>query len=198
LFPPINEEETQTIYFSQWRTPVEGFLTLERRHIPFANNVKYLGIILDKKLTWKLHTETVVTKALLIFRSIYPILKTERLSVGTNLIIYKALIRSMLTYFCPAWEFAADSHLVKLQRLQKRALHTIGNLPRPISIRDLHTSFKIPYLHDYVTQLCREQGSVIRTHDKIIRTIGQGEARHRIHKWLKKLVAVMHTIERLS
>jgi len=25
-----------------------------------------------------------------------------------------------MTYACPAWEFAADSHLLKLQRLQNK------------------------------------------------------------------------------
>jgi hypothetical protein len=142
--------------------------------------VKYLGVIFDKKLTWKLHTETRVSRAWCIFLTIYPILKSERLSVGAKLIIYKALIRSKFTYACPAWEFAADSYLLKSQWLQNRALRTIGNLPRDTPIRDLHRSFKIPYLYDYVKQLCREHVSVIRNHDVIIR-----EARHRKYKWLK-------------
>jgi hypothetical protein len=115
--------------------------------------VKYLGVIFDKKLTWKLHIETIATKALRIFLSIYPILKSERLIIGAKLIIYKKLIRPTLTYVCPAWEFAADSYLLKLQRLQNRALRTICNLPRHTPIRDLHRSFKIPYhmitLHSY-------------------------------------------------
>jgi hypothetical protein len=115
-------------------------------------------------------------QALRIFLSIYPILKCELLSVGAELIIYKALIKSVLTYACPALEFAADSHLLKLQRLQNIILHATGNLPRHNPIRDLHRPFKIPYLHEYGTQLCREQANVICNHDNInIRTIGQGE-----------------------
>jgi len=101
----------------------------------------------------------------------------------------------MLTYTCPAWEFAADSYLLKLQRLQDRALSTIGNLPMHTPIRDLHRSFKMPYLYYYVTQLCRKQVSVIRNHDNVIHTIGQGEARHRKYKD-SKLVAVRYTIDR--
>jgi hypothetical protein len=53
-------------------------------------------------------------------------------------------------------------------------------------IRDLRGSFKIPYLYDDVTQLCRKQADVIRNYDNvIIRAIGQGEARHRKHERLK-------------
>jgi hypothetical protein len=92
----------------------------------------------------------------------------------------------MLTYDCPAWEFAADGYLLKLQRPQNRALHTIGNLPSHTPIGDFHRSFKIPYLYDYVTQLCREQASVIRNYENVvIHTIGQGEGRHRKYKRLK-------------
>jgi hypothetical protein len=64
------------LHFSRRRTPVEASLALKGRHISFANHVKYLGVIFDKKLTWKLRTETTATKALRIFLSIYPILKS--------------------------------------------------------------------------------------------------------------------------
>jgi hypothetical protein len=45
-----------------------------------------------------------------------------------KLTLRKALIRSVMTYASPALEFAADSHLVKLQRLPNKVLRTIGNL----------------------------------------------------------------------
>jgi hypothetical protein len=32
-----------------------------------------------------------------------------------------------MTYACPAWEFAAESDLLKLQRLQNKVLRTIGS-----------------------------------------------------------------------
>jgi hypothetical protein len=32
-----------------------------------------------------------------------------------------------MTYACPAWEFVADAHLLKLQYLQNKVLHTTGN-----------------------------------------------------------------------
>jgi hypothetical protein len=86
----------------------------------------------------------------------------------------------VLTYACPAWEFAADSHLLKLQRLQNRVLRTIGNFPWRTSVRELHKAFSIPYVYDYMTKLSRQQAEVIQNHEnKNVRNIGQGEARHR-------------------
>jgi hypothetical protein len=32
--------------------------------VPFINNVKYLGVIFDRKMTWRLHIERTAVKAL--------------------------------------------------------------------------------------------------------------------------------------
>jgi hypothetical protein len=91
-----------------------------------------------------------------------------------------------MTYASPAWEFAADTHLLKLQRLQDRVLRTIGKLPRRTPIRDLLLLFQIPYVYDYITKLCKQQVEVIQDHgNENVRAIGQGEARHRKYKRLK-------------
>jgi hypothetical protein len=59
----INEDKTQAIYFShRFRSP-EAHLTLNGRDIPFVNHVKYLGVIFDKRITWKLHIEMIEAKA---------------------------------------------------------------------------------------------------------------------------------------
>jgi hypothetical protein len=87
-----------------------------------------------------------------------------------------------MTYACPAWE----THLLKLQRLQNKALCTIGKLPRRTPVRDLHMAFQIPYVYDYVTKSCRQQTEVIQNpENENVRYIGQGEDRHRKYKRLK-------------
>jgi hypothetical protein len=85
-----------------------------------------------------------------------------------------------MTYACPAWEFASESHLFKLQRLQNRVLRTTDNFPRRTSVRDMHDAFQIPYVYDYITKSCRQQAEVIQNHEnENVRYIGQGEARDR-------------------
>jgi hypothetical protein len=68
------------------------------------------------------------------------------------LTLHKALIKSVLTYACPAWEFAADTRVMKLQRLQNRGFRSIGNFPRRTSVRELHMDVKIPCIYDYIYQ----------------------------------------------
>jgi hypothetical protein len=67
-----------------------------------------------------------------------------------------------MTYASPAWEFVADTHLLKLQRLQNKVLRTIGNFPRRTPVRELHKAFNIPYIYDYVTKLCGQTAKVIQ------------------------------------
>jgi hypothetical protein len=91
-----------------------------------------------------------------------------------------------MTYACPAWEFAAECHLLKLQLLQNKVLRTVGNFPRRTSVRDMHVAFQIPYVYDYITKSCRQQAEVIQNHeDENVHYIGQGEAPHRKDKRLK-------------
>jgi hypothetical protein len=91
-----------------------------------------------------------------------------------------------MTYACPICEFVADTHLLKLQRLQNKVLRTIVNFPRRTPVRDLHVAFKIPYVYEFITKLCRQQVEVIQNHQNPnVRNIGQGEAQHRKYKRLK-------------
>jgi hypothetical protein len=91
-----------------------------------------------------------------------------------------------MTYACPAWEFAADTHLIKLRCLQNKVLCTIGNFTRRTLVREMHMTFHLAYVYDYVTELCRKQAEVILNHDnENVRYTGQGKARHRKYKRLK-------------
>jgi hypothetical protein len=66
---------------------------------------------------------------------------------------------------------------LKLQRLQNKVLHTIGNFPRCAPVQELHKNFNIQ----------QQQAEVILYHENAnVRHIGQGEARHRKHKRLKR------------
>jgi hypothetical protein len=66
---------------------------------------------------------------------------------------------------------------------------TIGAMimnPRCTTVRDLHTTFNLPYVYDYITKLCRRQAEITQNHEnEHVRGIGQGKATHRKCKKLK-------------
>jgi hypothetical protein len=67
----------------------------------------------------------------------------------------------------------------------KNAVPAIGNLDRCIPVRELQVAFKIPYMYDHITELCRTQAEVILNHvNPNVHVIGRGEARWRKYKGL--------------
>jgi hypothetical protein len=115
-------------------------------------------------MTWRHRSERTVAKTLRTYVRTYSLFKRVRLSTNIKLTLYKALIRSVMTYACPIWEYAAGTHLWKLQRLQNRVLRAIGNLDRCTRVSELHVVFIIPYVYDYITKLCRTQVELILNH----------------------------------
>jgi hypothetical protein len=85
--------------------------------------------------------------------------------INTGLVCPPYPHRSKMTYACPTWESAADTHLLKLQRLQNKVLRIIGGLPRLTPIRYMHAEFQIPYVYVFITKVCRKQAEVIQNHD---------------------------------
>jgi hypothetical protein len=160
----INEGKSQAIYFSRRRRMPEDDLQLNGRNVPFVNSVKYLDVIFGRRMTWRVHIEKTAAKALGTYIKTYSMYKGKLLIANIKLIVYRALIRSIMTHASPTWEFATDTHLMKLQRLQNRVLRTIGKLDRRTPVCDLHLAFKIPYVYDYITKLCRRQAEVFLNH----------------------------------
>jgi hypothetical protein len=47
-------------------------------------------------------------------------------------------------------------------------------------------AFKLTYIYDYRTKLCRHKAEVVQNHENAnVRSIGQGEPQHRKYKRLK-------------
>jgi hypothetical protein len=73
-----------------------------------------------------------------------------------------------------------------LQNLKNRVLHVTGNLDMRTPVHELNVAFKIPYVYDYIIELCRTQAEVTPSLIiPLVRSIEQGEARHRKYKGLK-------------
>jgi hypothetical protein len=90
------------------------------------------------------------SRALGTYIRAYYLFRSGSLSTDIKLAFYKALIKSVVTYFCPIWKHVADVHLLKLQLLQNIILSAIGNLDRCTQVSELHVAFKSIYVCDYI------------------------------------------------
>jgi hypothetical protein len=55
------------------------------RTIPFDSHVKYLGVIFDKRITWRLHIEMTEAKAFRAFITIYFLLSWKGAAIQRRL-----------------------------------------------------------------------------------------------------------------
>ena len=87
------------------------------------DSVKYLGLILDSKLTFTKHISYVSDKALNSLIKFYPLLnKNSKLSCNNKLIIYKVIVRPAMLYACPVWSMTSRTNFLKLQIQQNKFL----------------------------------------------------------------------------
>jgi hypothetical protein len=78
----IKEERSQVINSSYRFIPCENNLASNGENVPIGNHEKHLGVIVDKRITWKLRIEMIETKAFRKFNSLYSLFKSERLSAA--------------------------------------------------------------------------------------------------------------------
>jgi len=103
--------------------------------------VKYLGILIDKNLSWKYHIDYVASK---ISRTIGIIARLRHfIPLSTLLTIYRSLVAPYLKYGVIAWGQAAKSNLLKILILQKRALRLMHFFPNRDHILPLFISSNI-------------------------------------------------------
>jgi hypothetical protein len=98
----VNASKTQAIYFSRcWsslRLPGSGIFLNEQK-VPWTPEVKYLGVTLDKRLTFASHTAKSIEKAERAFRILYSFLnRKSKLCLHNKLLLYRSCIRPILCY----------------------------------------------------------------------------------------------------
>ncbi|KAL1124627.1 hypothetical protein AAG570_001251 [Ranatra chinensis] len=98
--------------------------------IPPANHVHYLGLYIDKRVTWNPHTRL---KRLDLNRK-YGLLRqllnrNSKLSIENKLTIYKTILKPTWTYGIELWGSAKKGNIDRIQSFQSKVLRTILNAP---------------------------------------------------------------------
>lgn len=157
-------------WFSLWRIEINpdkstGLLITRRRlvdppavtmyHVPIQWGVstKYLGVVIDNKLTWAHHIEYIVSNAKAALASMSALIGYKsKLSSQNKLRLYKAIVRPALTYASTAWGYAAETHLKRLQVVQNKSLRMSVAAPWFVRNLQLHADLKMPTLREYIRE----------------------------------------------
>lgn len=153
----INPNKTQTIIFPYNNSPKRlpnRRLRFLNENISIQNDVKYLGVCLDKKLNFAKHIDETCKKSLKTVKALWPLLnKRSSLNLKNKNLLFKCVIRPSLIYACPIWYKAAKTHLKKLQIIQNKCLKIINKKHWRYSTQLLHIESKYELIVNFIKRI---------------------------------------------
>lgn len=153
----LNKAKTQALFVTRRRTKElpNNTLRIFNEDIKWVEEAKYLGIILDKRLTFKKHIEYTIKKANVALVTLYPLIgRKASLNRKNKLLLYKLAVRPILSYGCPALTGIAKTNTRKMQRLQNKFIKIILNKPWFENTDSIHQDTNIQFLEHYFRKLC--------------------------------------------
>jgi hypothetical protein len=106
---------------------------------------------LDSRLNFKINIKNKLTKANNAIRTIYPPIKrNSSLSTENKIILYKALLRPIITYAAPVWSHVSDYALEPLEIFQNKCMRLIHNVPRYTNTQYLRDLSELPKIKDFI------------------------------------------------
>lgn len=151
----INEDKTETITFNRKFTNTRTItkLKINDKYIEEKPKVKFLGVTLDKRLSFAPHVTNAINKTYGVLNRLYPLInRRSKLSTDNKLTLYKTVLRPILTYACVSWNLISDTQCKRLQTTQNKLLRLLTNSSRYIRITDLHRQTNMQTIKDYITE----------------------------------------------
>ena len=126
-------------------------IVLNETNIEQVTHTKFLGVTIDKNLTWREQmkmVETKVSKSMAVSYKTMHILDCQALH---TLILYQSLVEPHMSYCCEIWGSTFQSRHRKLFLLQKKAMRIIYKLNYHDHTSVFFHSSKTLKLHQLVT-----------------------------------------------
>ena len=151
----LNVSKTHYIVFTRkLKSATSLNIGIDDKNINEVNKTKFLGVIIDKKLTWKEHISYISSK---ISRGIGMIIKAKkRLNKDALVTLHYSFIYPYMAYCNHIWGTACISSLNKVIVLQKKAIRIICNVNRRAPTDSLFRDLKIiPFLDVNIYMISR-------------------------------------------
>ena len=115
--------KTKVIIFSNKRSLPPVVLKIGENVLPVEEDFRYLGIVFDKRLTYKNHISKVEKKCAAFLNIMKLIAGTNWGALrGTPLQICRAIVRPLLEYGIEAYYFGPNTYTNKIQKIENAAL----------------------------------------------------------------------------
>jgi hypothetical protein len=112
-----------------------------------VNKTCYLGVTLDKRLTWSSQIDQVRRRTVQRMGILGPFLnRRSELSFRNGVLLYRQIIRS-------TWRSAAPTHIRRMQVLQSKCLCLVNGAPWHLSNMQIHEDVGVPLFHNHIRAL---------------------------------------------
>lgn len=149
----VNPTKSAAVYFSRGNKSPRP-VTLFGEPIPWVQSARYLGVILDSRLSFIKHVRAVRNRARFILGRLHPLVcKRSKMSLRNKLTLYKSCIRPIMTYASVV--FAHSNNLKPLQAVQNRFLRIASGAPPYMRNIDLHRDFELESMAKFMKRASR-------------------------------------------
>jgi hypothetical protein len=159
----MNANKSCYITFTLHKCPTPD-VCISGTQIPRKTEIKYLGMIMDSKSTWKQHVVKKRKQIDLTIKQVNWLMgRKSKLAVENKILIYKAIIIPIWTYDLELWGCASKSNTSLIQRSQSKILRMIGDAPWYVSNAALHADLGISSVQDVIQQRSSKHHNKIKT-----------------------------------
>jgi hypothetical protein len=132
--------------------------------LPCTDHAKYLGLHLDRKLTWHHHIFTKRKQLGLTLTKMYWLLgRSSRLSLPNKLLLYKTILKPIWTYGIQLWGTASTSNIEILERFQSKALCIIVDAPWYVPNNHIRRDLQMTSVNEEIRR-CSDQLALASAH----------------------------------
>lgn len=153
----INPLKTEAIWFTRRRLQrylPERAVALDGDQIEWKDTVRYLGVHIDKRMTFGPHVLQVLKKTHSLIKTLYPLIgRGSRLLERNKLLLFKQIFRPTITYAAPLLNEIAMTHQRKLQIAQSKILKIILGVPMRTPTDEIHDITGIERLNVFTARL---------------------------------------------
>ena len=163
-----NEKKSAHVTFTLKRDTCPP-ITLNNQIIPQVEEAKYLGMHLDRKLTWRKHIEAKKKQLNMKLRSMYWLIgRHSTLPIESKLLIYKLILKPIWTYGIQLWGTASTSNIEIIQIFQNKALRMIAGAPKYVPNVVMHKDLQISTVRQEIAEFSKSYQTRLRDHPNIL------------------------------
>ena len=119
----LNLKKTHYMIFCRQNITENPVVKINNRIITRVQEARFLGVIIDEKLTWSAHIKSLKSKMSRYIGIMFKI--KSKVVVDIRLQIYHSFVQSHLNFCSLVWGFAKRTYIEMLFRVQKKAMRAV-------------------------------------------------------------------------